>query len=906
MPKRSIVFGLVVVFIILVSWMWLGRGEPEVDFNTQIKPILNRECMSCHGGVKSNGGLSFLFEEEAKGVTESGRKAIVEGHPTQSELYQRLIATDPELRMPFEKNPLSPEEIQVFKSWIKQGAIWDDHWAYKKVVAPSLPPLAAGVKGSPNLTCDLDLLVSGKLQKVRLEISPLAGMAEIPRRLALDLTGLPPSIELFEQLGENPDEEKWEHYIRQLIDSPQYGERWAAIWMDLARYSDTKGYERDDARTIWRYRDWLIKSFNEDKRYNQFLIEQIAGDLLPNPTDDQLIATSFHRNTMTNDEGGTDNEEFRIAAVMDRVNTTWETVLGTSFSCVQCHSHPYDPIRHEDYYRFMAYFNDSRDEDTFDDYPVLRSFDTLDQAKLEQLKNWLKLNVDQKQEKEMIHFVKTWQPSINSLTSDQFVNSELSDTKWLVFRNHSSSRLRDVNLNGENRLIYRYRSFAPGGFLQLYANSLDGQPIGEIYIDDTQGKWSFKEVEINPLIGVDDIYFTYANPNLKDPLKNGLMFDWFYFTSEFPGAGKDQFETAKKNYWDLITAKTEQTPIMLDNPEAWSRTTFVYDRGNWLTPTDTVTPGVPAIMNPLPADQPNNRLGMAYWLVSEDNPLTARVFVNRVWEQLFGIGLVETLEDFGSQGIAPINQELLDHLAWKFMTDFNWSLKSLLSYIVSSATYQQSSFTSEEHLQKDPENRFLSRAPRVRLSAEQIRDQALAISGLLNPELYGPSVMPYQPDRIWNSPYNSRKWIESKDGQQYRRALYTYWKRTSPYPSMLIFDMMAREVCTTRRIKTNTPLQALVTLNDSVYVEAASQFANKMIQEGGQKLEDQINYGYRQMLFKNISPEKLDVLINLYYNLDTVDSQNSKFIDLNSSEHFRKMKIVANAMFNLDEFISKS
>ncbi|MCB0669617.1 MAG: DUF1553 domain-containing protein [Saprospiraceae bacterium] len=898
--------GIVAVGILaLLTFLWLRPGT-EVDFNTQIKPVLNEQCMSCHGGVKNQGGLSFLFEEEAKGVVESGERAIVPGHPARSALIHRLTTTDPELRMPLEKAPLSDEQVELFKSWIKQGAQWDTHWAYTKVEAPELTSLVAGFN-SERKENEMDLFVVEKMKEVGLNHSPRANTPDLARRLALDLTGLPPTLQMVESLGDDPAPSDWTSFIDSLLGSPQFGERWAAMWMDMARYSDTKGYERDDARTIWRYRDWLIKAFNKDMPYDQFLLEQIAGDLLPHPTDDQLLATAFHRNTMTNDEGGTDNEEFRIAALIDRVNTTWETVLGTSFSCVQCHSHPYDPIRHEDYYRFMAFFNNSRDEDTYADYPVLRSFDSLDQQKLEDLKSWLEGNVDAVRKEKIVHFIKTWQPSINSLISDQFINSELADTKWLVFRNHGSSRLKNVSLQGENRLIFRYKSFLSGGNLSLHLNQIDGNILTRINVENTDGKWSFKEVEISPVQGLYDIYFNYENSQLKDSLQNGLMFDWFYFTEEFPGSEKENYEKAREDYWKLITADAGQTPIMQENPAAWSRTTQVFDRGNWLTPTDTVTPGVPDFMNSIPEGYSADRLGMAHWLVSEDNPLTARVFVNRIWEQLFGVGLVETLEDFGSQGTPPTNQALLDHLAWKFMHEFEWSVKSLLNYIVSSATYQQSATGTPEHLRKDPENRYLTRSPRIRLSAEQIRDQALAVSGLLNREMYGPSVMPFQPDRIWNSPYNGRKWIESTDGQQYRRALYTYWKRTSPYPSMLIFDMMAREVCTPRRINTNTPLQALVTLNDSVYVEAASAFAHCMIEKGGNSLEDQIKYGYRQMLFKDITSEKLDVLLSLYRNIkkDGV-KQHWDHDEVNSEEHFRKMKIVANTMFNLDEFISEN
>ncbi|MCB0686214.1 MAG: DUF1549 domain-containing protein, partial [Saprospiraceae bacterium] len=382
------------IAVLTLLFLWFQGGGKKVDFNQDVKPLLNKECMSCHGGVKSSGGLSFLFVEEAMGTMESGKHAIVPGHPGRSELYQRLLSPDPELRMPLEKKPLSSEEIDVFRRWIEQGAKWEKHWSYKEVEAPQLPPMAAGITGNISTHNDMDLFVSNQLQKLGLSFTPQAPVADLARRMSLDITGLPPQLADVTALGTDPSSSQWEDYVHKLLDSPHYGEKWAAMWMDLARYADTKGYERDDARTIWRYRDWLIKAFNTDKPYNTFLIEQIAGDLLPDPTDDQLLATAFHRNTMTNDEGGTDNEEFRVAAVIDRVNTTWETILGTSFSCVQCHSHPYDPIKHEDFYRFMAFFNNSRDEDTFSDYPVLRTLDSVQQQKLKHLHSWLEENAE--------------------------------------------------------------------------------------------------------------------------------------------------------------------------------------------------------------------------------------------------------------------------------------------------------------------------------------------------------------------------------------------------------------------------------------------------------------------------------------------------------------------------------
>jgi hypothetical protein len=478
-----------------------------------------------------------------------------------------------------------------------------------------------------------------------------------------------------------------------------------------------------------------------------------------------------------------------------------------------------------------------------------------------------------------------------------------------VFRNNGSSRFKNINLEGKNKLIYRYRTFKPGGIWKIHLDSLGGRLLKEIKVPDTKGRWSFGEFDFQPVSGVHDLFLSYNNPNLKDPLANALLFDWFHFTEKFPGESALGYSEAKEIFWELLTKGTSRTPIMLENPTEMARLTHLFERGNWLTPGEVVAAGVPEIMNPLPEEAPANRLGLAKWLVNPQNPLTARTYVNRIWEQLFGFGIVETLEDFGSQGISPTHKELLDHLAWKFMNDFEWSTKELLKYIVSSATYQQSSYSSQQQLEIDPQNKYYTHGPRIRLTAEQIRDQALVVSGLFSEKMYGPSVMPYQPERIWNSPYSGLKWNQSNNEDQYRRAIYTYWKRTSPYPSMMLFDAMTREVCTVRRITTNTPLQALVTLNDNVFVEASVHLAKRMINEGGTEVSNQIKHGYKLIMYKEITDEKLDILLKLYKDINNVDLvQNVSFQPDNSTveNHSQAMNIIANTLLNMDETIMKN
>jgi hypothetical protein len=412
--------------------------------------------------------------------------------------------------------------------------------------------------------------------------------------------------------------------------------------------------------------------------------------------------------------------------------------------------------------------------------------------------------------------------------------------------------------------------------------------------------------------GTHDLYFTYSNPNLKNPEENGIMFDWFYFTEHFPGLGKKGYDENKKIFWSLINKEVPTTPIMMENPADMHRKTQVFERGNWLVKGDIVQPETPHSLNPFPKNAPHNRLGLAEWITSKENPLTSRTIVNRLWEQLFGTGLAETLEDLGTQGIPPSNQELLDWLSWKMMNDYKWSIKKLLKEMVMSATYQQDARLNETSLEKDPSNKLFGRGARIRLSAEQVRDQALCISGLMSNKMYGPSVMPYQPDGIWLSPYSGARWVLSVGEDQYRRALYTYWKRTAPYPSMMTFDAAAREVCTARRIRTNTPLQALVTLNDSAYLETARFFAYRMQKLGGKQIRDQISKGYELAVYKSIPEAKLNALEKLYNDaLDKFKKDKDKTCEMigQVNEHTNPetaaLIVVANAMLNLDELITK-
>ena len=880
--------------------------EERVDYSSQVKPILNAKCLACHGGVRKQGGFSLLFEEEALASLPSGNTGIIPHSAKNSEMIRRLTLEDEEERMPYKEHKLSDQEIDILTKWVNQGAEWGEHWAYQSLTEPIIPQFEDSNWGNGNI----DAFIFSKLDEYTLRPSNVADAATLARRLSMDLIGYPIDYIEVEFFLKDPSMENYDRLVKTLLSSKHYGEKWTSMWLDLARYADTKGYERDDNRNIWRYRDWVIKAFNEDKSYDQFITEQLAGDLLENPTDDQYLATAFHRNTMTNDEGGTENEEFRNAAIIDRVNTTWETLMGTTFACVQCHSHPYDPFTHEEYYKSFAIFNNTRDEDSYADYPVLRHLDSSQLETVNNLRSWLSTTTTQEHADEIATFLKTTVPAQNSLTTDKFVNAELSDTKWLSMRNHASARLKNVDLTDRDQLIFRYQVRVDKGTLNLHLDHVDGKVIGSFDIKkpDVSG-WTESTIDITAASGIHDIYFTYENDSLEDPDQNGITFDWFYFTQKFP-EGDVVAADYKKQFWGLLQVDVPGTPIMVENPNSLKRTTHLFEKGSWLAPGQKVDPGTPGILNDFPEDASNDRLGLARWMTDPDNPLTSRTIVNRVWEQIFGVGLVETLEDMGTQGSNPSNQELLDYLSWQLIHEYKWSLKSLITEIITSDTYKQSSYTTHDHLTQDPNNTFLSRMNRVRLSGEQIRDQALAVSGAMNPKMYGEPVMPFQPDGIWSAPYDGNKWQQSKGDDQYRRAVYTFWKRTSPYPALMTFDGVGRESCSSRRIRTNTPLQALNAMNDPVYMELSKKLTQRVWDNDPAGM---IKKAYQLATYNNIPDNKLEVLQALYeqslhsYKQDYKLAQEmTRDITTEEPTAFAAMVIVCNAIFNLDEVITKT
>ncbi|MHA7128915.1 DUF1553 domain-containing protein [Algoriphagus namhaensis] len=911
--KNRLIFGSVLTsflgVLILISF-W--KTERRIDFSTQVKPILNTHCISCHGGVKKNGGFSMLFEQEALGLTESGKPAIIPGDPANSELIRRLTHADPELRMPYQRSPLSEEEITILKEWIKQGAKWGRHWAYEPVKAPKLEPStsAAGFNPSESISkpAPIDFFVQKKLDLVGLSTSPAASKSRLLRRVAFDLTGLPPSEDLAESFLR--EEISYEDLVDKLLSQPSFGEKWATWWLDLARHADTKGYERDVSRTMWPFRDWVICSLNEDKPFDQFTLEQLAGDLLPNPTHDQLVATAFHRNTMNNDEGGTQDEEFRVAAVLDRVNTTYEVWQSTTMACVQCHSHPYDPIRMEEYYESVAFFNNSRDEDTHDEEPRLRFYEEKDQMKLNSILEWAAQYEGKEAAKTRKNFLTYLEPKYPAHGFEDFYLGELIDTKWLGLQSGGSAYLRNVTTKGADLLLVDYWSGLDGSEYILRKDGPEGEILAKFKLNKTKGETVFT-TPMKSVAGVLDLYLEAKNPNAK-PQQNLSTIVWIAFASSLPGKEKAEYELIQ-GYWnDLLQWKGTRLPIMIENPGFMQRSTHLFERGNWLLKGEKVNPDTPDEIGTWKKEWPRNRLGLAYYLTSKDNPLTSRTLVNRIWEQLFGRGLVSSLEDMGTQADPPSHPELLDYLAWQVMNTYDWSIKSLIRELVTSQTYKQSSAVSPELFNLDPENKWYARGPKSRLSAEQIRDQALAVSGLLSSKMYGKPVMPPQPEGIWQTVYNGESWVPSAGEDRYRRAIYTFLKRTSPYPSFISFDAGSREVCLSRRLVTNTPLQALVTLNDPVYLEGAYALAENILNHSSALPKDQIKAMYRKIFYRDIPEEKLLPLLALYQeslsDFEQSPESLSDFFALqkdNTSPQQGALTLVANALMNLDEFLTK-
>lgn len=922
---RNLILAVSAMLLVLTYFLLTASTEDKISYNRDIRPVINAECIACHGGVKASAKLSFLTREEALATTESGLPAIIPGDPKGSELIKRLTHHDPEYRMPLESEPLDDATIKKFEAWIEQGAEWEEHWSFIPPEKPEVPK--AGSEWTRN---EIDYFVYRKLEEKGLKPNPQADKHTLLRRLYLDLTGLPPSPEQAEAFLSDSSEHAYKEVVDQLLASPHFGERWAAMWLDLARYADSKGYEKDLDRSIWKYRDWVIQAFNQNMPFDQFTIEQLAGDLLPRPNEQQLIATAFHRNTMSNDEGGTRNEEFRAAAMVDRVSTTYEVWQGLTMSCVQCHTHPYDPIRHEEFYQTMAFFNNTVDADMYNERPNLFTYEGADEARVEKLISWLDENLTDEaksREDQLLHARKQgllYRLDYRKVEAESMHNNhqvielhprgqdvvwQIQDSTWIMFEDVDLREVEAISLRVATPL---------SGIIEVHRDSLRGPKLGEVVFNSTgqwdnfmmvkpeAEKWRTLKTNIPQTEGTYDLYYLFRQ--YKHTGQHLFHLDWIYYHEK-----QQDWKSYDSNFQDSLLALYDirplPTPILQELPPERRRENRVFERGNWLVEGQEVHPDAPEILLAHNDREFQSRLDLAEWLVSDENPLTARVTVNRFWAQLFGYGIVETMEDFGSQGFPPSHPELLDWLAVAFSQDFDWDMKKLIKKIVMSATYRQSSVSEKAKFALDPKNRLLARGPKVRLSSEQIRDQALSVSGLLNDDMYGPSVYPPRPDMsasFWGS------WGKSDPEDQNRRSIYIFWRRTNPYPSMITFDSPSRTVCSSRRIRTNTPMQALTLLNDPVYYQAAEALAEQMLAEHPNHLREQLRYGYYRATLRQPSEEKLNLLEEMYREAETHYSERSATASSDEDENpeilpdREALKLVANTILNLDEFINKN
>jgi hypothetical protein len=942
----------------------------EIDFNRDIRPILTTQCTACHGGVMEAGGISFVFREKALAIGETGNPTIVPGKPDQSELIKRITSSDPDLVMPQPKHgpPLKEADIAKLRQWIAEGAKWDEHWAFEKPVA--VPPPAVKQQDWPKNP--IDHFVLAHLEQENLKPNPQAEPALLLRRLSLDLIGLPPTLaelDAFEAAWKSDSEAAWQKEITRLLDSPHFGEKWAANWLDLARYADTEGLGLDRPRTAWPFRDWVIRAYNADLPFDQFTIKQLAGDLLPNPTLDDLIATNFHRHTQANAEGGTDDEEFRVTAVMDRVATTWETWQGITMGCVQCHSHPYDPIEHKEYYTSLAFFNNARDADLDQHFPLIPI--PKDPARSADFARWLneRKNLAQQlhQQQETIRSASKWHPAAKLDASSKQVTLE-------VLPGDGNPEFRTAS-NVPNNSIFDLKITAPADLPVVSALRVEilpvdletalktpewGSTLSQIHLHATAPDGTESKIEIARVIGDEPEPFFDPNDSLRpnstgwgpytkidrprscvlilaQPLalsgntlrltlhqngnaggavplvaKRGRIFltddsRWTAFPTD-PAVTKSLARIAEINR-ALAANTATQLPSTQNLPVTLERPTHLFVRGNWLEKDKRIDrPGIPALFGSLPENAPADRLAFAKWLVSAENPLTARVVVNRFWEQLFGFGLVETLEDFGSSGTKPSHPELLDHLALRLRDHHRWSQKAILREIVSSATYRQSASTTADAYAADSQNRLLARGPRTRLSAEAIRDHGLVSSGLFAPALFGPPVFPPMPPGGWTPFKSGEKWNTPEPGQpdRYRRALYTYTKRSNPYPGFATFDAPPRDLCTKRRVLSNTPLQALEALNSPAHAEFAQGLARRMKNEIQGDFPAKLAAGHRITTSRPPNPERLAELAALYQKLHAQYSADpSLMAGMAGTPDGAAFTVLASVLLNLDEAVVK-
>jgi hypothetical protein len=982
---HSLGTGLVLVAALATPAIAQQQDGPAIDFNRDIRPIFESRCYDCHGPKKQKADLRL--DDRAAALRGGADGAvIVPGKGADSELIARVVSDDPEERMPPKGPRLTAEEVDRLRTWIDRGADWPaqesaqarkgrDHWSFKAPVRPPLPQ----VKDSAWVRSPIDRFILARLEREGLQQSPEADKTTLIRRLSLDLTGLPPTVEEVDAFLADTKPDAYDRLVDRLLASPHYGERWGRIWLDAARYADSDGFEKDKPRFVWFYRDWVVNALNRDLPYDRFIIEQIAGDLLPDATQDQRVATGFLRNSMINEEGGVDPEQFRMEAMFDRMDAIGKGILGLTIQCAQCHNHKFDPLTQRDYYRVFAFLNDSHEANVVVYTPDEQMKRESIFRKVREVEAGLKHAHPDWQDR-----MTCWEDSVRGNQPEWTVVQpkvdEISDggQKYLPqddgsflaqgyapthhrikmtikidakdIRAFRLEQLNDPNLprggpgrsiEGTSALtefeveaapadhpekvekvkfvrastdvnppetplksIYDDKSkkkrvtgpvaFAIDGkdetawgtdvgpgrtnqprkavFVAEKPIGFDGGTILTFYLKQNHGGWNSDDNQNNNL-GRFRLAYTTAEGAEADPLPSAVR--------EAVVTPRDRRSPAQEaaifGHWrttvadwkdanDRIEALWREHPegttqLVLQSREA-PRETHVLQRGDFLKPAQTVEPGVPSFLHPMPSGAPANRLGFAMWLVDRNSPTTARSLVNRVWQTYFGLGLVGTSEDLGTQSEAPSHPELLDWLAIEFM-DRGWGLKDLHRLIVTSATYRQAARVTPDLLTRDPFNRLLARGPRFRVEAEVVRDVALAASGLLNAKVGGPSVGPPAPEFLFQPPtsYGPKVWPEAKGVDKYRRALYTFRYRSVPYPVLQNFDAPNGDFACVRRARSNTPLQALTTLNEPLFLDCARALARTTLASGGSCDAERLDYTFRRCLARKPTAKESAALL---------------------------------------------
>ena len=991
------------------------QAADRVDFRRDVRPILSDSCFHCHGPDKETrmGGLRLDVKAEAFRARKNGTP-IVPGDVAQSLILKRILNEKPALRMPppSAHKTLTAQQIDVLSRWVEQGADWQEHWAFISPVKAALPP----VKNSPWAKNEIDRFILARLERESMTPAAEANRRTLARRAALDATGLPPTDAELDAFLSDRSEGAYERYVDRLLESPHYGEHRARYWLDAARYADTHGLHIDNYREMWLYRDWVIQAFNKNLRFDTFVVDQLAGDLLPNATLDQQIASGFHRNNVTTNEGGVIEDEVAVMYAKDRVDTTSTVFLGLTVGCATCHDHKFDPITQKDFYSMAAFFRNTSqkplDGNISDTPPVMFLPAKSDESRwamvdretialrgklggradalLAKAKTDVELSKEYKADWSLDRIEFPAEGGLKEIANFRLIDPDKPftiaawvyypkpDDNWTMLSQYNAAEKESKNRRGWSFDIQGrqpvLKLIGEGGesIVARGGNGAKMEAGGWYHVaftyDGTRRKKEAFELYFNgikavhegkqdtPRIALEgaflkDIPLRIGGDGDKRTFKGGSLKDVRIYTrvltstevstlemlpraregkpvelSRVWAASKDgasrkmiaqlgQLEVERK----AMLRRGAVTHIMVERSDAMPSANILF-RGMYDQPREKVTADVPQVLGGLGASVEKNRLGLAQWLLKPENPVFARVAVNRYWQEIFGTGIVRTSEDFGSQGEAPSHPELLDWLAVDFREN-GWNVKRLMRQMLTSAAYRQEAVTTDEKRKVDPDNRLISRGPRFRMDAEMVRDYALAASGMLVPKIGGPSVKPYQPEKIWETvamdQSDTRFYKQEHGDALYRRSLYTFWKRSAPPPSMDIFNAPSRENCTVRRERTNTPLMALLTMNDVQFVEAARALAQRAIETHKNDFDAQLDYLTARLVTRRFEGKERDITRGAYRDYlrhyDTQPADARKLIAVGESKadaklpvaEFAALTMVANQLMNLDEVLNK-